>query len=259
MRYIFTLMMALAVLQQPLSADKKHSSSSSDKCCKKTLNCLKHINETTQQDLVVDQTTLNVVNQINQTTQTDLAVDQETLEIVQHLVDCSCTCRVILPSDFEDDEGNLSVTYFITEPGNYCLGANVAFAPDDEFTPAINILANDVRLDLRGFTLSQDNDTPNAYGVQIGQGYNYDDPDTVLKNITVLNGSIIDFTAIGVFCYNGSFDEPTAELAFEDLHFFDLNILDCGSSPSFDYASGINLDSLADIPSFIVTPTDLRW
>ncbi|MBS0638112.1 MAG: hypothetical protein JSS12_11435, partial [Verrucomicrobia bacterium] len=101
--------------------------------------------------------------------------------------------------------------------------------------------------DLRGFTLSQANDTPNGYGVQIGEGYFYNDPDNVLKNIAVQNGSITNFTGIGLFCYNGSFDGPTAELAFEDLHFLNLNILKCGSSPSFDFASGIDLDSVADI------------
>ena len=158
---------------------------------------------------------------------------------------------MIEPADFEDVDGNLTQTYVITTPGNYCLGADVAFSPVDEFTPAINILSDDVNLDLRGFTLSQANTTPNTYGVQIGQGYNYDDPDAVLKNITVKNGSIINFTAIGVFCYNGSFDGPTAQVAFQDLHFFDLNILDCGSSPSFDFASGIDLDSSAPLD-----PTD---
>ncbi|MBS0638080.1 MAG: hypothetical protein JSS12_11265, partial [Verrucomicrobia bacterium] len=100
---------------------------------------------------------------------------------------------------------------------------------------------------------------PNGYGVQIGQGYNYEDPDAVLKNITVTNGSIINFTAIGVFCYNGSFDGPTAELAFEDLHFFSLNILDCGSSPSFDFASGIDLDSSAPLnPTVVDLPAAYR-
>ncbi|MCE5292997.1 MAG: hypothetical protein LLF94_00100 [Chlamydiales bacterium] len=253
--FIFGLMAMLTLatsIQQPLFADKKHSSSSTshkdDKCCKKSKKLLKQINQTTMQDLVVDQTTLNVVNQINQTTKADLAVDEETLEIVKHLVDCSCTCTVILPQDFMDDEGNLTQTYYITEPGSYCLGADVAFFPLDEFTPAINILANDVRLDLRGFTLSQDPEsgTPNAYGVQIGEGYFYNDPDAVLKNITITNGSIINFTAIGVFCYNGSFDEPTAEVAFESLTFTDLNILNCGSNESTDFGSGIDLDSVAD-------------
>ncbi len=243
------LAMAISIHQPLLAAQNHHSSSSStqkeDKFCKKANKLLKQIDQTTMQDLVVDQTILNVVNQINQTTAADLAVDQEILADVEQLLDCSCTCIVIEPADFEDSDGNLTQTYVITTPGNYCLGADVAFVPVDEFTPAINILSDDVNLDLRGFTLSQANATPNAYGVQIGQGYNYNDPDAVLKNITVKNGSIINFIGIGVFCYNGSFDEPTAELAFQDLHFFDLNILDCGSNESADFASGIDLDSAA--------------
>ena len=257
-------MLAMATsIQQPLFAEKKHSSSSSnkdDKCCKESKKLLKQINQTTVQDLVVDQTTLNVANQINQTTRADLVVDQETLDIVKHLQDCSCICTVIMPQDFADSDGNLSQTYVITEPGSYCLGADVAFSPIDEFTPAINILANDVRLDLRGFTLSQDPEsgTPNTYGVQIGQGYNYDDPDAVLKNITITNGSIINFTAIGLFCYNGSFDGPTAEVAFESLTFTGLNILDCGSSPSFDFASGIDLDSAANQSLYLDPPVAFK-
>ncbi len=238
-------LVALLAVGQLFAA--KESSSSSDSCCKKQNKLLKKIDRTTVQDLVVDQTTLSIASQIDLITRADLQVDREILDIVNHLVDCSCTCTVIEPSDFMDDEGNLTVTYVITEPGSYCLGTDIGFAPVDEFTPAINILANDVRLDLRGFTLSQANDTPNAYGVQIGEGYSYNDPDNVLQNITVTNGSITNFTAIGIFCYNGSFDGGAGELAFQDLHFLSLNILDCGSSPSFDFASGIDLDSVADI------------
>ncbi len=175
-QYIFGLlaMLAMATSSQPplLAAQKQHNSSSSshkdDKFCKKANKLLKQIDQTTMQDLVVDQTILNVVNQINQTTTADLAVDQEILADVEQLLDCSCTCIVIEPADFMDSSGNLTQTYVITTPGNYCLGADVAFAPLDEFTPAINILSDDVNLDLRGFTLSQANTTPNTYGVQIG-------------------------------------------------------------------------------------------
>ncbi len=239
-------LVALLAVGQLFAA--KESSSSSDSCCKKQNKLLKKIDRTTVQDLVVDQTTLSIASQIDLITRADLQVDREILDIVNHLVDCSCTCTVIEPSDFMDDEGNLTVTYVITEPGNYCLGANVAFAPVDEFTPAIAILASNVRLDLRGFTLSQANDTANAYGVQIGEGYNYEDPNNVLQNITVLNGTIRDFTAIGVFCYNASFDDESFDqVAFQDLSFIGLNILQCGSSPSFDFASGIDLDSSAGI------------
>ncbi len=108
------------------------------------------------------------------------------------------------------------------------LGQDVVFMPADEFTPAINILSNDVVLDLCQHTLSQGNTTPNCYGVQIGEGYFYSDPDAVLSNVTVQNGTIREFTAVGVFCYNGSFDGPTAQIPFQDLHCFNLNVLECG-------------------------------
>ena len=86
-QYIFGLlaMLAMATSSQPplLAAQKQHNSSSSshkdDKFCKKANKLLKQIDQTTMQDLVVDQTILNVVNQINQTTMADLAVDQEVL------------------------------------------------------------------------------------------------------------------------------------------------------------------------------------
>ena len=143
-----------------------------------------------------------------------------------------------------DADGNLSQTFVITEPGKYCLGENIAFAPVDEFAPAINILSNDVKLDLCSNTLTQANLTPNAYGVQIGEGYFYTDPNAVLKNITITNGSITNFSAIGVFCYNASLDFVPGALGlpFQSIIFTDLNILECGSSPSFDFGSGIDLD-----------------
>ncbi len=164
-------------------------------------------------------------------------------DLLQKCSDGCCISYVISPDDFGVDR---DTTYVITLPGKYMLQEDVAFSPVDEFTPAIVVLCDNVTLDLCGHTLSQGNTTANAYGVQIGEGYFYDDPDFVLKNIEVTNGNIINFTAIGVFCYNGSFDEPTAQVAFQDLRFLGLNILDCGSSPSYDFASGINLDSAAN-------------
>ncbi|MBS0635824.1 MAG: hypothetical protein JSR37_10215 [Verrucomicrobia bacterium] len=263
--YLFGFMAMLALLSgmhQPLLAAKKerHSSSSSHKkdlCCKKINAILTQIDQTATQDLIVDQTTLNIVNQINQTTTTDLAVDQETLDIVKHLQDCSCTCTVIMPEDFADDEGNLSQTYYITEPGNYCLGADVAFSPSDIDVPAIQILASDVNLNLRGFTLSQsaENRIPLTYGVIIGQGYFYDDPNAVLiNNVTVENGTVSQFTGCGVLAYNAGFDDPSFEvIPFTNLRFAGLNILDCGNEGfDVDSAPGLQLSSFA--PFIAQTP-----
>ncbi len=68
-----------------------------------------------------------------------------------------------------DSQGLLSQTYVISAPGSYCLGADIDFDPQDEFTPAIQILSNDVSLNLRRFTLRQapDNTTSDVYGVLI--------------------------------------------------------------------------------------------
>lgn len=267
-RFIFSLMAMLAMLTgmlQPLSAakqaDKKsrkdshhsHSTSDkSDKCCKESKKLIKQINNTTMQDLVVDQTTLNIVNQINQTTRADLVVDQETLDIVKHLEDCSCTCTVIMPQDFMDSDGLLSQTYVISEPGSYCLGANIDFDPQDEFTPAFQILADDVRLSLREFTLRQANDTQNIIGVLIGEGLDYSDPDAVRKNIIIQNGNILNFTAAGILAYNAIYDNDPVYtgLSFESLQFSDLNIFECGSSFEGNpyYGSGISLSNLDIFP-----------
>lgn len=176
--------------------------------------------------------------------------NQRLLEIINNevegLIDCSCKCTVILPENFRDANGVLSQTFVIDTPGNYCLGANINFEPISEFTPAIQILSDDVHLDLRNFTLSQANTTANSYGILIGQGYSPDDPNFVLSNIIITNGNIINFSAIGILCFNSSFNMGGNNLPFESVIFSALNILECGSSPSNDFASGISLDSFAD-------------
>lgn len=170
--------------------------------------------------------------------------------IASQTQNCACTCTFIEPSAFLDAHGVPSVTYVINTSGNYCLCGDVAFEPAGPYTPAINILANDVQLDLQGFTLSQASDNTNTdiYGVLIGQGiHTVTHPNIVYSNITVKNGSIIDFTGVGVFCYNNSFNQPSySHRSFNNLKFLNLNILNCGlaNQPNY-FGSGINLDSLA--------------
>ncbi len=158
---------------------------------------------------------------------------------------CCDSCHSIKRKDFKQN-GKLSKTFVIDKPGKYCLCESVDFEPVDQDAVAIQILANDVTLNLCGNTLSQSNDTLEVFAIQIGEGFSYSDPDHVLKNINITNGNITNFTGSGIFCYNASFDEPTAQAAFESLTFTDLNILDCGSQPSFVVA-GIYLESFADI------------
>lgn len=163
-----------------------------------------------------------------------------------------CACKTITAKDFMDADGNLSQTFVITEPGKYCLGENIDFAPADEggFVAAIQILSSDVHLSLCDNTLKQANGVEDIYGVLIGYGYSvfFDDPNADpsahFDNITVVSGSITNFTGCGVFCFNPTFDFLEEPFAFQSYIFTDLNVLDCGTSPSFNYfASGINLDS----------------
>ena len=142
-----------------------------------------------------------------------------------------CECTTILSSDFGQW---LDSTYVIATPGKYVLGQDVIFMPAVEFTPAINILCNDVVLDLCNHTLSQGNTTQECYGIQIGQGTFYTDPNAVLSNITVQNGTVREFTGVGLYCYNASFDypdfypKPTSQTPFQNLQFLCLNVLECG-------------------------------
>lgn len=257
--FIFGLMamLALSFSQPQLSAatkaekkEKHHKDSSSShkhdskkkKCCNKALKMLDKIDQTTIQDLIVDQTTLGLASQINQTTRADLAVDEKILDIVTNIKDCACKCQLILPRDFEDSDGNLTQTYVITAPGSYCLGADVAFAPEDDFVPPIQILSDNVNLDLGGFRLDQ---TSNVLGlaIAIGFGERYLDPDYVLKNISITNGSITNFKGCAIHCYNSTFDANPYAVGkpYESLKFSNLDILDCGSSPNVFFASGIEL------------------
>lgn len=135
--YIFGLMAMLAMgicSQMPLQAAKasakkekqKQSSSSSSnshkrhnkakKCCKKTIELLEQVDQTTMQDLIVDQNILGLTSQINQTTRQDLATDLEILDKVEQIIDCTCKCQLIMPQDFADSDGNLTQTYLITTP-----------------------------------------------------------------------------------------------------------------------------------------------
>ena len=85
------------------------------------------------------------------------------------------------------------------------------------------------------------NAMPDIVGIRIGQKFS---ETAVFKRITITNGTILKFTGQGIGALNAAifFNPPSA---FEDLTFTDLNVLECGSSPSFFFASGIDLDSFA--------------
>ena len=113
--------------------------------------------------------------------------------------------------------------YVINDPGYYCLGEDVNFASTSPFTPAIQVLANDVTIDLEGHTLKQVNQgaVPYVYGVIIGQNpFLVESPDFVLNNVTVTNGTIENFSGNGIFSYNSTFDDPSfAQIPFTNLFF----------------------------------------
>lgn len=164
-----------------------------------------------------------------------------------------CASYTITAKDFTAEDGSLSKTFVIQSPGKYTLGENIAFTPaDDAFQqPAIQILSSDIKLDLCSNTLSQANGIEDVYGVLIGYGYSiFDDPNLDpslhFDNITITNGSITNFTGVGIFCYNPTFDFLEEPFPFNSFNFTTVSVLDCGVNPSFNYASsGINLDSAA--------------
>ena len=132
------------------------------------------------------------------------------------LLQC-CQCIAITLEDFGPD---VNQPYIISTPGKYTLSEDIEFNGSDPYTPAILILpgVNNVTIDLCGHTLSQGNSAILTYGIWIGTG---DAPGN--NNITIQNGSIINFTA----CAISVFGEELVS-TYSDLHFADLNLLNNG-------------------------------
>ena len=186
----------------------------------------------------------SLLKDINCTVKEDLAIDQQILEIVTEIKSCTCQCIQITSEDFMDETGHLTKSYVITEPGKYCLGESIYFEPDTAYIPAIQILSDDVYLDLSGFELVQANTFGNVYGILIGEGLFYTNPNAVYKNIGITNGIIRNFTESGIFCYNASFDnivDPTfLQLSFQSIALTDLDILECGD-PTIGTGFGVGI------------------
>ncbi len=80
--------------------------------------------------------------------------------------------------------------YIIKESGEYFLCEDVVYTPKYYGTPAIEIAASNVTLDLNGKTLSQvDKSVTGIVGVKVDQG---------LTNITIMNGTVTSFSKIGI-------------------------------------------------------------
>ena len=146
--------------------------------------------------------------------------------------DCK-SCRVITKKDFLDRYCKVARTVVIDKPGKYCLGENIKFEGEEVGQVAIRIVADNVKLDLCCNVLQQVNTTTDVTGIVIGDG-------DVHKNITITNGSILKFTGRGIGAFNS---EAANGKSFEDLTFTDLTILECGTTASFVFASGIDLGS----------------
>jgi hypothetical protein len=87
-----------------------------------------------------------------------------------------------------------SAPYTITQPGSYYLTANIAI----NFGRAIQIEANNVKLDLNGFTISSTDPSAMSYGIYIG-------PISQVTNVTIINGFISSgITNDGVGDFGGS-------------------------------------------------------
>ncbi len=277
------LAMTLGVPQTQLSAkqtDKKHrqekhkssSSSSFDdhkqkKCCKKTVKLLKQVNQTTQQDLAVDEEILSVVNNIN-----DIVSCSDPIHITQAMV----------------TEGLV-----ITEPGVYRFCENITFTPAPAYTAsaknsantppfdvkqlnadilklaekqngrlgfsevaklvhdrcstnskqmatslavvhppaAITVAASNVYIDMMNFTLESDL-AAGAIGFLLIEDH---------ENITITNGTITQFQVAGIYA---NIEDSTPQRTLGNLTFKNLTIIDNGDPFAYygtTAAAGINL------------------
>ncbi len=157
----------------------------------------------------------------------------EITEDLETLLDCSCKCTTILPSDFADANGVLSKTYIIDQPGVYCLRGDVAFNPldaDGLDNVAIAILSDNVVLDLSQFRLSEaaGNVIP-AFGISINPlaaGF--------INNITVMNGQVDSFLGEGIVAQS-----------VNNLSLSSIDVLSCGTPDQFN--AGIELNNVNDI------------
>jgi hypothetical protein len=88
--------------------------------------------------------------------------------------------------------GSVSATYVITQPGSYVLGGNRIMT--DPTKPIVQVDAQDVTLDLGGFSLSFAGDAvASSWGIFIGSP----------ENVAIRNGSIAN-AELGIWAYDGT-------------------------------------------------------
>jgi parallel beta-helix repeat protein len=122
--------------------------------------------------------------------------------------------------------GDANDLYVISQPGSYYLTTNIVTTTTYAGT-GIEILANNVTLDLNGFSVSCTSTNYDTYGIYIPNDQ---------TNITVRNGNLNGWN-YGVFGYTGY----SVNLVFEKL-----NVSDCNKGSAV-YSVGIGLNSAAVI------------
>ncbi len=142
-----------------------------------------------------------------------------------------CDSNVILIS-----QANVGRGYVISEPGSYCLIENIVFTPpaatlaEDNRSnisgpSAITIKANNVNLNLNGYTLSQGNTVAGVNGIAI----------TGVSEVVVANGNVESFTRTGVTANDCSV-----------ISLQGLTVAHCGSGTSAISVGGIFVTNLTD-------------
>lgn len=97
-------------------------------------------------------------------------------------------CKMISKHHFQSRHG-FHRTLKIKKPGKYCLAKDIGYKVSKRYPVAIVVDADHVELDLAGHRLYQANDTAGGIGV-------YVKPNRF--NVTVLNGTVDNFTCTGV-------------------------------------------------------------
>ncbi len=112
---------------------------------------------------------------------------------------CEKSCKaayLISKKDF-CSHGQLKKSFHITKSGKYALSKDISFVPDVTGKSAILIDADNVQLDLCGFTLRQGNDVLKTTGITVLTGH---------ENVTILgsNGTVREFSQIGIYVQGGT-------------------------------------------------------
>lgn len=221
---------------------KKHKKES---CCKKTLDLLGHIDQTTKKDLVVDTQILNVVNEIenNVSCGAPISITQDMvtagLTITEPGVYQFCENIVFSPASAAAQQANMpqmptqediealrqaiikdsklpqkSIQLAQEFSQKWSTNASSGAVAQDSQLAAITIDADNVIINLNGLSLSEGNGTEGVVGIEIIPGH---------KNITIQNGTITGFTAAAI----NAFTPETAPLATtSELNFINLTVID---------------------------------